>query len=74
MFLPKGDTIKKWGLILVGLAALGIIGYRAYQINYDNVVWCATHSRPCEISRLENTRDELIKIKELEPTKEVLEK
>ena len=73
MNLPRLE-IKKIGIIIAIVAALAVIGYKTYQLHYDNLVWCLTHSRPCDISRLENTRDELIKVKELDQVKEVLDK
>lgn len=73
MNLPRFE-IKKWGVIVACLIAAIVIGYKAYQIHYQNITWCVTHSRPCDISRLENTRDELIKIKLLDETREIIDK
>jgi hypothetical protein len=75
MVLPIiGWKVKiSWIVWLVAIVSAGFIGYRSYQIHRDNIVWAITHSRPAEICRLENTRDELIKIKQLDETEKILE-
>lgn len=77
MNLPKnGERVGKfrgllvWFVVLVAIIALS---YKMYQLHWQNFVWMVSHSRPAEICRLENTRDELMKVKELDQTKQVLE-
>ena len=69
--MPKGDTIKKVGIIAVVLVVLGLIGYRMYQIHYANVAWCTSHARLCEIYRLKNGIEELEKANTIEVRQEV---
>jgi hypothetical protein len=57
--MPKGDTIKKWGFIIVGLAIVCLIGYKAYTLHYSNTVWCVSHQISCSVARLKTTAVEL---------------
>lgn len=56
MKLPsKGDVIKwsLWGIVTIGLFAMT---YKAYQLHYNNVMWCVSHQIECQISMLENQK------------------
>lgn len=62
--MPK-EMIKKWGVLIVALVALCVIGYKTYQLHYANTVWCASHQRVCTITRLQNTAEELQKVEKV---------
>ena len=62
--------------VLIALVLAGIIyaGFLFVKYHKDNVTWCVSHARLCEVYRLRNSVEELQKVNELDINPDALAK